>query len=232
MLYNEGRVENPICIKIQKNEKILLFGESGEIIYPLDPGVALGKGHFGFTLIVEKNSLQEEKVYPTESDISAAYMYDGEIKIYENGKKFPWIFSIDGKVIRSITGDFISNGNDEDEIEEESDYPVMRNPITIDIEKGVSKGKIIINSESFPIYPGVMLGKVHYGFIVRMKSSDGVKIFSYPTKNRIDAVGSDMVGESVKVYEFGKKTPYIVDESFHSTNLENSVPIDDKVKKI
>jgi len=154
------------------------------------------------------------------------------IKIYENGKKFPWIFSIDGKVIRSITGDFISNGNDEDEIEEESDYPVMRNPITIDIEKGVSKGKIIINNESFPVHPGVMLGRVHYGFIVRMKSSDDVKIFSYPTKNRIDAVGSDMVGESVKVYEFGKKIPYIVDESFHSTNLENSVPIDDKVKKI
>lgn len=229
MLSNETKVKKTICIKIDKDEKILLFGD--EDVCPLNPGAMLGPGHFGIVLIAEKDGVQGEAVYPTESDISGVCINRGKIKVYENGKNNPWIFDQEGNLIHSITGEKISK-NEDATLPVELEYPDIKNPILIDIVDGVFNGKIVSNDESFPVCPGVMLGGSHYGFIVRMKSKNGtIKDVFQPTKNRIDAIGSDESFDSVKVYEVGRAFPYIVDESFSTITLENDATVEEKIKK-
>lgn len=238
MFYCKPRIEKPVCIKLKKNENLVLLGDSLENAYPLNPGVMLGDNYFGFVLIVEKNGLQEEFVYPTESNISAVGLDKDGVKIYENGKTYSWVFSKSGKEIHSIMGDNISEDvllerNNFDEAENnDSSRPIVRNPIQIDIEHDISKGKIIVDKNSYSAYPGVMLGSAHYGFIVTVKTKDGIRTITQPTKNRIDAVGADKLGDSIKVYESDKCIPFVVNDSFCTVVHENCLLGEDKVKKI
>ena len=68
--------------------------------YPLCPGVMLGTLHYGFILMFDTEHGKKEVVYPTQNRIDAigieGYCYN-DLKVFENGKYHPWLFTFDGK---------------------------------------------------------------------------------------------------------------------------------------
>lgn len=104
MFSKEKKMENPLKIKIVRTHEVKSFIMKDELVnqdYPLSPGVVLGTEHYGFIFYIETLNGCKEKYYPTENKIDAVVSEgnewkDVDIKIYENGKYNPWIFTNDG----------------------------------------------------------------------------------------------------------------------------------------
>lgn len=95
-------IKNPLYIKISKNpkESVILKDENSDKDYPLHPRAIIGTVHYGFILIIDTNDGQKEVICPTQNRIDAVGIegnYDGDLKIFENGKYHPWLFTYDGK---------------------------------------------------------------------------------------------------------------------------------------
>ncbi len=102
MFMGEPVLKNPLCVKIARNpeESVILKDELVQQDYPLYPGAILGTEHYGFILIIDTDKGQKEVFYPTQNRIDAIGIEGnefGDLKIFENGKYHPWLFSYDGK---------------------------------------------------------------------------------------------------------------------------------------
>ena len=216
---NERKIENPICIRFGGSENVVLADEFTDQNTPLTPGVMFGGNHFGFVLITDTNGKQKETVYPTESKIAAVGNMNGNLKIFEEGKKYPWVFNKSGMSQSSKCGEYMDDCRSKadtvvenyDEFVEEK--PVLKNPIRIKIAKN-PYGSVILKDElvdkDYPLYPGVMFGTEHYGFIFIIETEDGEKEISYPTENNIIGIGmDDTVISKLKIYETGKYHPWV-----------------------
>ena len=96
----EAKMQDSICIKIGKDSNVILEDEENKEEHPLVPGAMFGGEHFGFIIISDNNGKQRECFYPTQNRIEAigieGHCYN-DLKVFENGKYHPWVFTFDGK---------------------------------------------------------------------------------------------------------------------------------------
>lgn len=211
----EPKILNPICIRLDKKSRALITDEKN---YELGTGVMFSSEHYGLNLIINHNGIQREIVYPTQNRIVAVGVENNVLRIFEYGKKFPWCFDKVGKLEHSTFDDFTDEFRSNfDIIVENYDMfmgkPTLMNPLNIKISRNPEESVILKDEnikEDYPLYPGAMLGTVHYGFILIIDTDKGQKEVVYPTQNGIDAVGieGDIYGD-LKVFENGKYHPWI-----------------------
>ncbi|MBO4245782.1 MAG: hypothetical protein J5892_03475 [Bacilli bacterium] len=107
-------MKNPIklLIKDTGKESLLLADEDVKKDYPLDSGVMLGTDNFGFVLKIDNSIVHRELYFPTQFRVKGVEMKEEYvkasdrhptyiIKVYEDGKYFPWKFYASGKLIEA-----------------------------------------------------------------------------------------------------------------------------------
>ena len=213
------RCDNGLPIYMLVNEKVNK-GNNCKIEHQLTQAVMFEGNHYGFVLIIDNKIVQREYVYQTQCKIQAIGMENGFLKIFEEGKKSPWVFNKNGKLENSAFGELVDELRDcFNTIVENYDIftaePIVKNPIKINIDRYL-RNCVIQNDEfidkDYPLYPGLVLGTEHYGFIFVIENEDGLKKeIIYPTNNKIDAIGmeySDM--DDIKIYRgvFKKKATH------------------------
>ena len=214
----DAKILNPVHIRLGKNYDTIMDGKNSKVVYPIDPGAILGGEHYGFVLIIDHNGKQKEIIYPTECRVEAVGIQGDYLNIFEEGKKATWIFDKIGKMVRSASNEFIDKYRTQfNTIFENSlmfcDMPILKNPINIKIARNPEESVIVKDEniqENYPLYPGVMLGTEHYGFILTIDTDNGQKEMIYPTQNRIDAVGIEgNAYNDLKIFEKGKYHPWL-----------------------
>lgn len=233
------KVKDPITIVLGKKDKKLMFGETREEEYPLDPGIILETSHYGFIIITEKGIVQEEILYPTECNINAIGMRDGKIEIYEEGKRKGWLFDSNGVLCRSIIGEEIDGEYFESktyldmtnsEMKPINGEPLVKNPVRIEVDPETYHSNVVVYDPSleeercplyqdlkqkeaehrFPVYPGVVLGTEHYGFTLVVKTKEGVREKTYPTQNPINGIAAQGNAKKIQIFEEGKYHPWTI----------------------
>lgn len=215
----DPKIEKPICIRLTKDSNFIMADNNCKLEHQLTQGVMFGGEHYGFILIIDNSEIQREYVYPTQCKIQAIGMENDLLKIFEDGKKSYWIFNKKGKLEKSAFGELVDGFRDGfNTIVENYDMfitePIVKNPIKIKFDKYlmncvIQKDEFI--DKDYPLYPGLVLGTEHYGFIITIENEDGLqKETIYPTNNRIDGLGMehhDMA--DLKIYENGKYNPWV-----------------------
>ena len=215
----EERLVDPVCIRVGKKYDYVMVDEESNEHYSLEAGVLFGSEHYGFILIIDDKGKQREVVYPTQCKIEAIGIEGGVLKVFEEGKRLPWTFDKKGKLESSAFNDFT-----EGYLREYSknvllllDNPKMflnkaaiEHPVKLRIAMDPEKSVIELeDGEKYPLFPGVMLDSLHYGFILLIETLEGVREIKYPTQCRIDAVGCDTnFYDDIKVFENGKYHPW------------------------
>lgn len=215
----EAKISDPICIRLGKETNLIMGDEINKEAVPLKPGAMFGGEHYGFVLIVDYNGKQKEYVYPTQCRIDAVGISGSRLKVFEDGKKFSWIFDSDGKMEHSAFDEFTDEFRTKfNVIVENNDMfmeePTLKNPISVMISWNPEESVILKDEyiqENYPLNPGVMLGGIHYGFIFIVNTPKGQKEIIYPTQNRIEAIGieGNYCDGDIKVFEKGKYHPWI-----------------------
>lgn len=212
-------IKKPICIRLGKNLNIIIENESGMKEFPLTPGVMFSGEHFGFILITDSNGVQRETIYPTQKSIQGIGMENDVLVIFEEGREKSWKFDRKGRMIHSTYKDSMDGGITKADIVVRNNgiftgEPLLLNPVRIKIGDEPEKSKILSSDASeieYPLFPGAMLGSLHYGFIILKKGLNGKAVEkAYPTQNRIDAVGIEggFYGD-LKIFEEGKYHPWV-----------------------
>lgn len=98
----QGKIdEKPIVIRLGKYSDVIKFEDGKPNIYPINPGVVLGEGHYGFVIITEKENKEVKKVYKTSTDLYGIQLDEHNIiNIFEDGFLIPWKFDRSGKLIQ------------------------------------------------------------------------------------------------------------------------------------
>ena len=94
----ELKIKNPIVLLLS-NGKDLILGEGKYEDLPLIPGSMFGGENYGFVLIVNKNGIQSEELYPTQCRIISAGIEQGYLRIGEENKYVAWRFDLNGKIV-------------------------------------------------------------------------------------------------------------------------------------
>lgn len=211
-------VKSPICIRLGKNLNVIIENASGKTEHPLTPGVMFSGDHYGFILISEFNGRQRETIYPTHRRIEAVGMNDTTLSVFEEGKERAWLFNKTGRIIHSSHDDPLVDGVSKGDIvvrnpELFTGNPILLNPVRVRISSSPEKSKILGDTPDdieYPLYPGAMLGGIHYGFVI-IKGEEGSEVeFAYPTQNNIDALGIEgNFYSDLKIFEHGKYHPWV-----------------------
>ena len=103
MFLDKPLLLNPVRIRIAKDpEKSLILRDGvSDCDYPLYPGAMLGGKQYGFLLQIERDGEPKEVAYPTQNRIEAVGIeghHEGDLKIFEEGKYHPWVFTFNGKL--------------------------------------------------------------------------------------------------------------------------------------
>lgn len=216
----EAKISNPVCIRLGENSNVIMADKNNKEDCSLTPGSLFNGEHYGFVLIIDYNGKQKEIVYPTQCRIEAMGMQDGHLRVFEEGKKFAWIFDKSGKLEHSAFDEFTDEFRSKfDTIVENYDMfmgnPTLKNPVSIKIVAKYPEVSVILKDENihedYPLFPGVMLGTEHYGFILIIDTDKGQKEVVYPTQNRIDAIGytgDKYFPEKLEIFENGKYHPW------------------------
>lgn len=236
----EAKILDPVYIRLGKKTNIAIIGEDGEK-FPLNPGVVLSGNHYGFVIIVDHNGKQKEYVYPTQCNIGGIGFEGKNLKIFEDGKVLPWIFDKLGNLEHSTFNDFSSEFIYEyNIIETDSSFtgePILKNPVSIKIAEDPKKSVILRDDnieEDYPIYPGAVLGSVHYGFILIMDTEKGQREIIYPTQNSIYGVGIEGTpNDDLKIFEKDKYHPWVfsLDGKLVNESSYNPFSLRDKAMK-
>lgn len=212
----EEKILNPVCIVLGDNSNIIIPNEKES--YPLIPGVLLGGDHYGFVIIINYGGKQKEIYYSTQCKIAAAGIENNVLKIFEEGKKKPWIFDKKGQLKYSAFNDFSKEFIQKYDIVKENydlfmGQPVLNNPIKIKISKNPEESVIAKDDnvdKDYPLYPGAIIGTTHYGFILTIETDNGEIERVYPTQNKIDAIACEKnYYDDLKIYEKGKYFPWV-----------------------
>lgn len=98
------KIAKPINLRISKQCYELMADEEHDETYDLKKGVMLGGEHFGFIIIGDTSAGQKEAIYPTQCRVTAVEVdKENVLKIYEEGKYFPWKFGLNGTKIEHAT---------------------------------------------------------------------------------------------------------------------------------
>lgn len=93
----EAKIQNPVCIKIGK-ENVILADENRIEEHPLVPGAMFSGEHYGFIIISDYNGKQTEYSYPTQCRIAAIDLKGKVLRVFEDEKELPWVFTYDAKL--------------------------------------------------------------------------------------------------------------------------------------
>lgn len=212
------KILNPINIKLGKDSNVILADNKEKKDLPLEPGALFEGEHYGFVLISDYNGKQTETVYATQCKLEAVCIEGGDLKIFEEGKKVPWRFDKTGKLKNSILDEFTDDFKRKiDDFIVESvmnmENPVLLNPIRINIAKSPEQSVILKDErikKDYSLYPGLVLGNVHFGFILVVNTEEGEKEIAYPTQNRITAIGCEhSFFDDLRIFEDGKYHPWL-----------------------
>lgn len=228
------RIYQPINIRLGKNYNCILIDDGCDKPCPLSPGALFGGEHYGFTIITDTKGSQKEEIYPTQYPIDAICMEGGVLKIFEKDRKETWNFDSKGTLQHSpyeeLSEEEITIVYSNPSPEVPIDEPKFKDPIEIKIALDPKKSIACFekNSRTYPLCPGVMIGDVHYGFILTIETTKGEKKVYYPTQNRIDALGSSDETDDLKIYEEGKYYPWIFNYKgklkAKASNLKSNIP--------
>lgn len=237
----EAKISNPVRIRLGKNSNFIMADEKNKENHPLIPGALFGGEHYGFILIVDYNGKQKEFVYPTQCKIEGAGILNNILNIFEEGKKIAWKFDKSGNLEHSAFDEFTDEFRSKfDVVGENYDMfmgkPILINPINIKIALDPEESVILKDDdvqENYPLFPGVMLGTEHYGFVLLIDSANGQKEIIYPTQNRIEAVGIEKstYHSELKIFEKSKYHPWVFtpDGKFKSESSYNQYSRRDKL---
>lgn len=92
--------EDPIVIVFGDEQGVVLRDKRNEGETKIVPAVTFDDVHYGFNLIIDKNGHISQKAYKTLCPIYGVELQDnGQLIIYEYGRRFPWRFSKSGNLI-------------------------------------------------------------------------------------------------------------------------------------
>lgn len=95
------KLDKPLTIIL--NKRIVIPDIELDEKYSLDTGVMFGSVHYGFIIISDTTKSQKENMYFTQCRIQGLEIKDGFLNIYEEGKYHPWIFKINGTLVKHAT---------------------------------------------------------------------------------------------------------------------------------
>lgn len=99
----EAKVENPLNLKLSKDNSMIMEDLTTKQTHPLIPGAIIGDIHYGFFIITDTKDGQKEDFYPTQCRITAVGIVGEYLRVYEEGKYNSWIFTLDGELIQHAT---------------------------------------------------------------------------------------------------------------------------------
>lgn len=229
-------LDNPIRIRFPKDlQRRVILDKDGPDL-PFYPGVMYDDSHYGFILEIETYEGVNVIKYPTQNAVVAIGSdrkeEDSELKIFEKGKYFPWVFSSCGNLINKSSFNSLSKNDKEslkylyseastkkddfvhlvsnNPLNESESELLFNNPICLKLSKDNDES-VILEYESintpYPLTPGAVLGGDHYGFIVIADTDYGQTEELFPTENRLAAVEID--DDKLKIYEEGKYHPWL-----------------------
>lgn len=106
VLMRAPQLIHPVHIKLSKipEKSVILRDERIHRDYPLSPGLILGEEIYGFILVIENEDgkIEKEIEYPTQNIIhgiscDSKYGNFNDLKIFEEGKYHPWVFTPTGE---------------------------------------------------------------------------------------------------------------------------------------
>lgn len=117
------KFENQVNFSISENilKCFVLPDDNHKDIISLEHGVIFGEQHFGFT--VKSDKKEKTEAYSTQCRVDSAEMVDGKLKVYEEGKMFPWVFKSDGTLVKSATFNELSRKDIDYVKEQVGDFP-------------------------------------------------------------------------------------------------------------
>lgn len=115
-------LKNPISIKISKDSfnSVILKDKFIDKDYSLYPGAIIGGEHYGFILLIDTEKGTKKRIYPTQNRIDAIGIEGnvfGDLKVYENGKYHPWVFTCEGNFEKTSSYNPVSK-KDKDFVED------------------------------------------------------------------------------------------------------------------
>lgn len=215
----KGKIKNPIIMKLSHLGNVILPSNGVNETHPLEPGAVIGDEHYGFIVIVDKNNHQSHHIYLTDYPLEAVGIVENldskkELRIFEKNKN-PWCFNLQGDLVVGQEPEISYTEQDTllDNLEFFGVEEQVINPIVVrvkgDIYDNIETNSVIVNGESFPIYPGCLIGTTNYGFILEIETENGIKREVYPTANRIDGVCcKKSFCNDITIFEEGKYHPW------------------------
>lgn len=213
-----AKILNPIYIRCGTVENVVIVTTPTIQKYPLVPGTMIGGEHYGFVLITDTNGKQKESLYPTKTRISGVDFFGGSLRIFEEKNEIPWKFSKDGKILHTLLEEFTQEYLSNFKIAIKKDTSVLndyelKDPLKIKIAKNPQENILLKNKQikkNYPLYPGVILGTNHFGFILIFTKEERVQEVAYQTKNRINyIVREEKKFGDLKIFEEGKCCPWV-----------------------
>lgn len=86
-------MENPIRLSLKQNGNYIIVGS---MIVPLEVEIIVNGSHYGIELLLENQAIKQ---YPTENPIIGIGTKGTTLKIFEDGKIFPWCFDSNGNMV-------------------------------------------------------------------------------------------------------------------------------------
>ena len=97
----EAKIQDPM-----DTENVILTDVINKQNNPLVPGAMFGGNHYGFILMTDTHKEQKEVYYPTQNKIDEIGIERnefGDLKVFENRKYHPWLFTYNEKFKQETT---------------------------------------------------------------------------------------------------------------------------------
>lgn len=94
----------PLFIDLINQKTIKLSDDEKE--EPLKPGIFNDCENYGFILIASKDGKQYKQEFGTEERIEAVGIRGDKLTIFEEGKRNPWLFDLNGELNEEAKFDF------------------------------------------------------------------------------------------------------------------------------
>lgn len=167
-----GKTENPIVIRLSHLGNVIMPLNGFEEEIDITKGVLIDNSqreHYGFIIMADHNNRQTEQVYRTDNKIIGVQLSDGKLKVYEDTRLHPWLFTKNGKIIENnnATVDFSHKKCD---LGLTPAGHLEQNDGLIKIIIDTIKNKISIDADGkqYLAIPGCVFGNEYYGINIEV----------------------------------------------------------------
>lgn len=188
-----GRTENPIVIRLSHLGNVIMPINGFEEEIELDTtGVMIDNSvreHYGFIIMSDHNNRQSERVYRTDNKILDVQISDGKLRVYEENRLHPWLFSKNGKIIENNNAT-VNFSHKKCDLGMTPSGHLEQNDglIKIIFDKIENKITIDANGVEFPVIPGVVFDNEYYGINIEVikENPDSKEIETMKTSYRTE----------------------------------------------